>query len=969
MIKLLTFWLPLCLFSINALAQQATVLVQNKAFKTYPFSDPNPVPRVGHIYPYFRFDGYTNLPQTKEWKFVELQNQYINVSITPQIGGKIWGAYEKNTNRPFIYFNNVVKFRDIAMRGAWTSGGIEINFGDIGHAPTVSTPVDYFTRTNSDGSVSCFVGAWDWASRTRWTVEVNVPKDKAYFTTRSRWYNASPHDQSYYHWMNAGFKASGNLEFVFPGSHFIGHSGDAYPWPKNKEGRNLNFYEQNNFGSYKSYHVLGQNTDFYGGYWHDDQLGFARYSPRHDKIGQKIWIWGLSRQGMIWEKLLTDTDGQYVELQSGRLFNQAAEESINSPFKHVAFQPYASDTWTEYWYPVTNTGGITTANPLGALHLYRTSTHLVWRFSPVSDMNGNFTIKTRTGTIFDGLVNLKTLQTYTDSIALTKDKITVSLADMTLFDENSTEAATHRPLEAPVDFDWASEYGLYLKAKDLANQRKFDEAEVWFQKCLEKNKHHVPALGELAQLKYRRGLYVEALQLANTALSVNTYDPLANYTIGLIGSTPSAKEALAVAALSPQWRAAALTELARMSIKEGTLNKAEYTIKQALEHQPTNDHAKLLQVIVLRKTNRQAEALVKIKEILHQDPLNHLARFEENLINRQFDFHQYITNELPHEDFIEMALWYRRAGLYDEALTILNRSPRQVMCRLWEAYLKYEKEQIMELNPLWPQKQFIDILASDASFVFPSRVEELDMFNTLRIRLDKNAPWQLYYYYGTLLWQMNRTREAQAQYLACGNRPDFAPFYLAKAALFKEEKNVVEDALQRAYNLAPDNWRVVRAWSNFYEQQNNVEKALEIINKFTQKSNLTYHETYIMGEQKAYLFEKVGQYKACIELLKTLHILPNEGARGAHDLFRTANIKYAINLYRQKKYKDAMQYIQQAETWPENLGSGQPYDPDNRLTQFMKTTLESKMKKKGVVLPPKPEVNKNDKPLLEDFMR
>ena len=26
---------------------------------------------------------------------------------------------------------------------------------------------------------------------------------------------------------------------------------------------------------------------------------------------------------MIWEDLLTDTDGQYVEVQSGRLFNQA----------------------------------------------------------------------------------------------------------------------------------------------------------------------------------------------------------------------------------------------------------------------------------------------------------------------------------------------------------------------------------------------------------------------------------------------------------------------------------------------------------------------------------------------------------------------------------------------------------------------------------------------------------------------
>ena len=61
---------------------------------------------------------------------------------------------------------------------------------------------------------------------------------------------------------------------------------------------------------------------------------------------------GLVTQGMIWEKLLTDTDGQYVEVQSGRLFNQAAEGSTFTPFKHKGFMPYATDVWTEYWFPV-----------------------------------------------------------------------------------------------------------------------------------------------------------------------------------------------------------------------------------------------------------------------------------------------------------------------------------------------------------------------------------------------------------------------------------------------------------------------------------------------------------------------------------------------------------------------------------------------------------------------------------------
>ena len=38
--------------------------------------------------------------------------------------------------------------------------------------------------------------------------------------------------------------------------------------------------------------------------------------------------------------LLTDNDGQYSEIQSGRLFNQNAEGSTLTPFKHVDFEPF-----------------------------------------------------------------------------------------------------------------------------------------------------------------------------------------------------------------------------------------------------------------------------------------------------------------------------------------------------------------------------------------------------------------------------------------------------------------------------------------------------------------------------------------------------------------------------------------------------------------------------------------------------
>ena len=166
--------------------RSAIIMEKQVVMPTYPFSDPNPVAKPGNLfYPYFRFDGYATQSVKKEWTVIEMENDFIKLSVFPEIGGKIWGATEKSTGREFIYYNHAVKFRNIAMRGPWTSGGIEFNFGIIGHVPTSSTPVDYLTRTNEDGSVSCFVSSIELITRTTWTVEVNLPKDKAYFTTRT----------------------------------------------------------------------------------------------------------------------------------------------------------------------------------------------------------------------------------------------------------------------------------------------------------------------------------------------------------------------------------------------------------------------------------------------------------------------------------------------------------------------------------------------------------------------------------------------------------------------------------------------------------------------------------------------------------------------------------------------------------------------------------------------------------------
>jgi hypothetical protein len=48
---------------------------------------------------------------------------------------------------------------------------------------------------------------------------------------------------------------------------------------------------------------------------------------------------GPVREGAIWENLLTDKDGQYTELQSGRAFQQPRPPCEKTPFKVPSFAP------------------------------------------------------------------------------------------------------------------------------------------------------------------------------------------------------------------------------------------------------------------------------------------------------------------------------------------------------------------------------------------------------------------------------------------------------------------------------------------------------------------------------------------------------------------------------------------------------------------------------------------------------
>lgn len=917
-------------------AQQATVTETVETVKTYPFSDPDPVADPSDLfYPYFRFDGFSAKGTDRQWKVVSLENDYIKLTLFPEIGGKIWGAVDKTTGKEFIYNNHVVKFRDIAMRGPWTSGGIEFNFGIIGHAPTSSTPVDYVTRQKPDGSVSCYVSSYELVTRTLWTVEVNLPKDKAYFTTTTTWHNSSSIDQPYYQWMNAGYPAAGNVEFCYPGTNYIGHGGELHSFPLDEQGRDISWYEKNDFGNSKSYHIVGKYNDFYGAYWHDNDFGSIHHADYDEKLGMKIFLWGLSREGGIWEDLLTDTNGQYIELQSGRMYNQPASNSSLTPYKHTAFGPQATDRWTEYWFPVKGIKGVSKASRIGALNVLREDGFLKLYFSPLQKLSTTIKLYEGEKEMNSIPLNCGVLETWKDSIPLNKAvaagrlKVVVG-EDLLVYSEVPSDNITSRPKQLPADFDWSSAYGLYTQGEQWMNQKVLDKAEKFLLASLEKDPYFVPALTDLASLYYRQGRYDEALARCETALSINTYDGDVNYLYGLcnmaLGNHTDAKDGFSVASYSPGVRSAAYEKLAEMYLMDRNWTKAEHYALRSKEFNQMNLSADHVLMVVYRKTNQPEKAKALIDPLLEDLPLYHAARFEqlyqgEGSGHPIDDLQSLIRNELPFETYMELAEWYESVGCTEEALSLLSCAGNYPIALYKQAYLLHQAGNDDESHGML---QRAGALSPAMVFPFrPSSLKALEWAKTVQ------PDWKIDYYEALIRWANQDKAKALELLENCGEA-DYAPFYLSRASLKEGESRLAD--LLKAEQIEMS-WRTGFALINHYVANNQWQKAVETGKKYTKK----YPSNYYIGLKYAKALCETGQYQPCISLLSRMQVLPNEGSYAGRAVYREANLYRAMEQLSHKNYKQVVKSVETSKEWPENLGVGKPYDNmiDNRLEDYL----------------------------------
>ena len=925
------------------MGQKASISVESRDILTYPYNDPNPMPilaeRRDEILPYHSFGGYSLKGQMQKWKVIKLENDYVEVYVLPTDGGKVWGAIEKSTGKEFIYRNEVMKYRNISMRGPWTSGGIELNFGFIGHNPSTCVPVDYKTVENADGSVSCIVGSMDLPSRTKWTVEIRVPKDKAYFETRAMWNNPTVLPQTYYTWMTGAAVVTDDLEFAYPGNAQIGHGGEEGPWPVNKEGRNLANYKENNFESSKSYHVVGEFNDFMGGYYHKSQFGFGHWALYDDMPGHKLWLWSLARDGGIWEDLLTDTDGQYMEFQAGRMFNQyGGTSAFKTPISQTPFNPGLTDRWKEIWFPVKEIGGLSAVSPMGVLYAKAADGKLEVGVNALSFAKAKVIVKSGGKVILTEDKNFKPMDVYKTSVPLSANAdYEVVVEGMDLQYSPSKREFLKRPFISTMPKDIVTAASLYQEGMQLKEARNYSPAKDFFKKCIQKDPLYIDAMAGLTELYYRSNLYDSALYYANNALQLDIYHPAANFFAGVTykaqGDLVDAIESLGWAARSPEYRSTAYAQMAAIELRLNNKELTEHYANLALDYDRYNFNAMEVLVVNYRKSGETALADKYIDAMTQTDQLNHFADFERNLVHPSAEnysrFTSTITNEMPYQTYLELCMIYYGFGLKDDALLVLDKAPVQPEITLWKAYLKDDPSILNE------------VASASPAYVFPYRTETV---SALTWAMSKNTSWKFKYYLAMNYVAIQRDADAMKLFQSCGQEPDYAPFYLARAALLrpKNEKQELLD-LQSAQKLAPDDWRSAYRLIDYYDSHQNYQMTLTLSTEAVKK----HKDNPDIGVQYAIALINNGQYAKSLKTLEGMNILPSEGARQGKTIFEQACLFLSLDLIKNKKYAEAMKMVEKSKEWPENLGVGKPYDVETRIQDYLAIFCLDNLKRSG----------------------
>ena len=332
-------------------------------------------------WPYLQFDYERFLreapaPQPRAYRTIILENEYLRMTILPELGGRLWRVVHKPTGNDLFYHNSVVMpspWGPADMRGWLAIGGLEWNLPQVEHGYAWGTPWDVASLKNNGQTATVTLSTPRDGRTLGATVAIGLQAGEAAFTVDQTIANLSEDPVRFSYWNSAALapgkanRPSAETHFVAPTAAVVVHSSDdtqlpgaghTIPWPVVK-GRDLS--RLGNWNQYLGFFEQpAAHGPFVGVYDRTQDAGAVRVFPADVARGSKIF--GLGWQHALDPSIYTTDHSAYVELHGGLAPTFADQVSLPAG---------AAVKWQETWYPVAGIGDLVVANANGALNWAR----------------------------------------------------------------------------------------------------------------------------------------------------------------------------------------------------------------------------------------------------------------------------------------------------------------------------------------------------------------------------------------------------------------------------------------------------------------------------------------------------------------------------------------------------------------------------------------------------------------------
>jgi tetratricopeptide (TPR) repeat protein len=884
------------------------------------------------VYPYTMQDHLSRKLENVTYKAIFLENEYLKITCLPELGGRLHSVYDKTTGREMFHKNSVIKPSMIAMRGAFISGGVEWNAGPQVHTVTVLSPVDVISGTNDDGSAWIEISNLEKSLRTQWTVRVTLHPGKAYLDEDIRIYNPAEAMNPYYFWNCTAFPQLPGTRFIYPMSLGTDHYGvKFFNWPVN-EGKDLSWTK--NYEDAASIFAVNCAYDFFGAYDVDLDQGIIQVASHYEHSGKKAWTWGQGEYGRICQKNLTDSDGNYIEVQSGPLPTQ-------SDYGNLA--PKAQVSWKEYWYPVHGLkDGFEFANKQVAFRTERKKGQLEIK------MIATEKIEQAILKLYDGekeilakQVDLSPEKTATISLAESAgEQLTIVLKSASGEELIRYESPLPLPevnppgppsyLNKPANQLTIEEMYLVAQKSDRSLDRK--KAREYYNRILEIDSLHLAALRDLAVLDFEAARYDKASEMLTKALEqIPNDDGIAWYFLGLCKlkqNNPDEaikcgfKASRCLGTESIGFELAGLGFMLQSNYPEAlsAFNKASFANQSnasALHHY----------LIALYAGGQKEKALELTRARINTCPTELTTRALEAIILDNSTGFVSDTRKFVGEYDFEMlgtSIFFSESGLSKEAAWILENSCIKGLDENKQNYLiQYHLAYLY--SRLGDLKKSSDYLLKASNnyndFILASRPESMEV---LEYAVKQNPNDALaFYQLGNLNGNFGRMDEAAVSW---NKSVELNPamsipwrnlgwYYWA----IRKEYAQSELCFRNAIKARPYDQTLYRDLAGVLIDDGKRPEAISLLEKMSLKG--VRRSDIIIDLAQAYLDE--SRYDESIKLLMSTPYFVNwEGSSITWNIFSLSHIRKGIELFNQKKYKDALTHFEAALTFPENLGVG-----------------------------------------------